>query len=155
MTKAYVTAEGVYLMSFDGDVPPPTVDAIEVPTAPSDARQIWDFVAEEWGAVPPPTPAPTVPRIYAVAILTVDAPEINGIGVNSRFSAAIYVDVGLYYVFFAETQPDMEYLAKGYDDVARVSVIEKTTDYIVVQALDAAGDPVDPSEVSIEIIRVS
>jgi hypothetical protein len=98
---------------------------------------------------------PKRPEIYAVALLTVSAGEIGGIGVNSRFSAAVYADVGLYYLFFAETQPDTNYLAKGYDDIARVSVIEKSTDYIVIQAQDASGDPVDPAEVSIEIIRVN
>lgn len=99
-------------------------------------------------------PVPS-PRLYAVALLTLASEEIGGIGVDSRFSAALWADVGLYYVFFAEAQANTSYLAKAYDDAARVSVIEKSTDYIVIQAQDANGNPVDPAEISIEIIRVS
>lgn len=53
MTQAYVTKDGVYLLSFEGDVPAPQPDAVRVPKSPDDARQIWDFVAEEWRAVLP------------------------------------------------------------------------------------------------------
>ena len=52
MTKAYVTAEGAYLMSFDGDVEAPD-GAVEVASAPQDIRQVWDFASEAWGPVPP------------------------------------------------------------------------------------------------------
>lgn len=48
MTKFYVDAAGVYLGAFSGSEPP--AGAIEVPTAPEDARQIWNGTA--WSAVP-------------------------------------------------------------------------------------------------------
>lgn len=41
MTKAFVDQQGVYLFSFDGEVAAPP-GAIEVPTAPDHAQQIWD-----------------------------------------------------------------------------------------------------------------
>lgn len=104
---------------------------------------------------PPETvPVPRVPQLYAAALFSVSNGDIAEIGVAGRFVSAIYADIGLYYLFFAEEQPDTAYLAKAYDDGARVSVIEKSTSYIAVQALDAAGNPVDPVEISIEIIRV-
>lgn len=54
-TKAYVTPEGVYLMSFDGDVPPPPPmeGAVVFPSAPCDARQIANLETKEWGPVTP------------------------------------------------------------------------------------------------------
>lgn len=48
MSKYFVDAAGVYIGGFDGAEPPE--DAVEVPAAPIDARQIWDGKA--WGAVP-------------------------------------------------------------------------------------------------------
>jgi len=58
-TKHYVDNEGRYLgafvsttrgeVTFEPDVPQ---GAIEVPTAPDDARQLWDFNAEDWDGAP-------------------------------------------------------------------------------------------------------
>lgn len=98
---------------------------------------------------------PSTPTIYAVAQLTVTPGDITGIGVNSKFSAALYLDVGSYLLFFAETQPDTSYLAKAYDDATKVRVTEKATDYITITVTDDNGDPVDPAEISVEIIRVN
>lgn len=118
--------------------------------------------AEEWledndaevvAYLTPAPPQPT-PTLYAVAQLGITPGDIVGIDVNSRFSAALYMDVGSYLLFFTETQPDTSYLAKAYDAGARVAVIEKATDYIVISATDDNGDPTDPAEVSVEIIRV-
>jgi hypothetical protein len=98
--------------------------------------------------------AVVTPTIYAVAQLVITPGDITGIDVTSRFGAALYMDVGSYLLFFTETQPDTSYLAKAYDAGARVSVTEKSTDYIVITATDGNGDPTDPAEVSVEIIRV-
>lgn len=51
MTKAFVTESGVYLFSFDGDVECPE-GAQAVPSAPEDARQIWDFTSLTWKSTP-------------------------------------------------------------------------------------------------------
>lgn len=48
--KFYVDAEGNYVGAFEGIDPPE--GSVEVPSAPADARQVWD--GEEWGPVPPP-----------------------------------------------------------------------------------------------------
>ena len=98
--------------------------------------------------------APSPPSLYAVAQLTMTAGSIDGIGVNSRFAAALYLDVGSFLLFFAEPQSDTSYLAKAYDAGANVSVVERSTDYILIAATDDVGAPTDPAEISVEIIRV-
>jgi hypothetical protein len=125
----------------------------------SDEPQIIPLTPEEEAAADAAelalTPPVGAPLLYAVAELIIADGIIDGIPLNSRLSAALWLDVGLYYVFFAESLPDASYLAKAYDGAnADVRVIEKTTDYIVVQAWDSNGDPTDPATVSIEIIRV-
>lgn len=47
-TKFYVAGNGAWLGGFDGAAPP--AGANEVPTAPADARQVWQFPG--WSAVP-------------------------------------------------------------------------------------------------------
>jgi hypothetical protein len=47
-TKFFVKNDGAYIGGFDGVMPP--AGSIEVPTAPSDARQVWD--GEAWGEIP-------------------------------------------------------------------------------------------------------
>jgi hypothetical protein len=49
-TKYFVDATGVYLGGFAGIDPP--VGAIEVPSAPDDARQTWDSELGEWSVLP-------------------------------------------------------------------------------------------------------
>lgn len=92
------------------------------------------------------------PVLYAIALLAISEGQISGIEVASKFSAALWMDVGLYYVFFTESQPGL-YLAKAYHDGVDVRVAEKAGDYIVVTAADANGQPIDPPDISIEIIR--
>jgi hypothetical protein len=47
-TKFFVSANGTYIGGFDGVEPPES--SFEVPTAPQDARQVWD--GEKWGEIP-------------------------------------------------------------------------------------------------------
>jgi len=48
MTKFFVDGAGKYLGAFDGAAPP--AGAVEVPSAPEDAAQLWDGAT--WGPVP-------------------------------------------------------------------------------------------------------
>lgn len=68
MTRYFVDGSGNYVGAFDGAAPP--AGAIEVPTAPNDARQRW--VGGEWGAV-----APTADdyKLAIVAMLDAKAQE--------------------------------------------------------------------------------
>jgi hypothetical protein len=47
-TKFFVSGDGSWLGAFDGAAPPPGSN--EVPSAPADARQVWQFPG--WSAVP-------------------------------------------------------------------------------------------------------
>lgn len=125
-----------------------TGETTEVPFTPE------EIAAAEAEAANSPGPV-LEPRVYAVANLGITPGEITGIETAAKFSAAMYLDIGLYLLFFTETQPDTSYLAKAYDDATRVRVTEKGTDYIAVTATDDNGDPIDPAEISVEIIRVS
>lgn len=93
-----------------------------------------------------------LPTLHAVAQLSITPGDITGLPVNSRFTAALYMDVGLYYVFF--DAPGVPFIPKAYDDVARVRVTDKGDDYIVITVTDENGDPTDPAEIAVEIIRV-
>jgi hypothetical protein len=57
--KHYVDADGVYLGGFDGVAPP--AGAVQVPSAPGDARQTWSFGSGDWSAAPAPVPAEITP----------------------------------------------------------------------------------------------
>lgn len=54
MTKFYVQNDGSYIGGFDGAEPP--AGAIEVSSAPDDARQNYDFAANAWLPLPEPVP---------------------------------------------------------------------------------------------------
>lgn len=62
--KYFVDEQGRYLGGWDGN--PPEV-AIEVPCAPSDARQIWQF--PDWSDVPATTPLSITRRQARLALL--------------------------------------------------------------------------------------
>lgn len=63
-TKYYVNASGTYIGGFAGAEPP--AGAIEVPTAPQDARQVWQ--SNDWSPVPVDVPQ-EVTRFQALAAL--------------------------------------------------------------------------------------
>lgn len=56
MIQYYVDEDGFYLGAFDGITPD---DSFEVPEAPEDSSQIWDFDLEEWSAY-------TAPKNYLI-----------------------------------------------------------------------------------------
>jgi hypothetical protein len=64
-TKFFVSVGGTYIGGFDGVVPPE--GAIEVPTAPADARQVWD--GEKWGEVPIVVPDRVTARQFKLQLL--------------------------------------------------------------------------------------
>ncbi|HEX5362333.1 MAG TPA: hypothetical protein VFW49_14800 [Fluviicoccus sp.] len=64
VTKYFVDVSGAYIGGFAGAEPP--AGAIEVPTAPQDARQVWQ--GNEWSPVPVDVPQ-EVSRYQALAAL--------------------------------------------------------------------------------------
>ncbi|MER8641006.1 hypothetical protein [Mesorhizobium sp. M1252] len=79
MTKYFVDDTGAYLGGFDGAEPPE--GALEVPSAPADARQIWD--GSSWSAqvidLPPITPRQLRLTLLSIGITEaqVDAALVN------------------------------------------------------------------------------
>lgn len=102
-------------------------------------------------------PQPSSPILYAAAQLHIADYEITGIGINSRFGGAFWGDTGKYYVFFAETQADTEYIVMCSAPAVSAYVLdaEKTEDMFVITVTDAAGLPADADTVNIQILRAS
>lgn len=103
-------------------------------------------------------PAPTGPRpsLWAVAYgVTVADGVIGNIEIASIISGALYMDVGCYWIFLAEPVEPGRYWPKVVDDATRMKVTEKYADYFVITALDAGGNPADPTDFSIEIVRLN
>ena len=65
MTKYYVDKNGVFLGGYDGAAPPN--GAIEVPTAPDDARQPW--TGDGWGEAPEPVPESITMRQLLIGLM--------------------------------------------------------------------------------------
>lgn len=101
---------------------------------------------------------PSTPTIYAIAQVAIADGAITGFDLNSKFAGGFVLDVGSYYILFAEIQPDTSYLAKAYDGGlvrAFVEQANKFEDGFIISVIDAAGDPVDVPNLSLEIIRVN
>lgn len=92
MTNYFVDASGLYLGGFDGAEPPP--GAIEVPSAPQDARQTW--VDGAWTSAPAVTPT--------VLKSTVQA-RIIAAGKMDQAYAALITDKTKFARWFAPDRP--------------------------------------------------
>jgi hypothetical protein len=97
------------------------------------------------------------PALYAAARLKIEDYDITGIEVQSRFAGAFWIDVGKYCVFFAEPQPDTEYMAMASAGPCQAYVLEDEKDeaMFTITVTNAAGEPVEASFVNISIVRVS
>lgn len=99
-------------------------------------------------------PPALAPLIYAIAHLTVDSGAISSITPSARIGGAFYIDVGVYWVFFATPQPDTEYIPLCYNHSHNVTVSDRYEDFFVVTA-ELDGLPSDPPSFSVEIKRVN
>lgn len=110
---------------------------------------------------PPPEPDPEpdsgppvrIPQISAVASLKIADGMINGIETAVGLSLAIAIDVGVYWVFFTEPQPDTSYIWNVGASSGTINVSMRDETMMQLTALDG-GVPADPSEVSIQVFRV-
>lgn len=103
---------------------------------------------------PPPPPIPVqIPELYAIADISIADGAITSVTTSAQISAVFYIDVGTYWVFFAESQPNTNYIPLCYNHNHTVFVSEKTDDFFVVSAL-SGGIPSDPVSLSVEVKRV-
>lgn len=123
--------------------------------------QVADFLGnggtiEPYVAIIPDTspPAKQILTTAAAFGLGISAGEITGIEAAAGFGAGLYLDVGSYLLFLDTVQADTNYYPKAYDDAASVRVIEKGLDYVLVEAKDINGAPVDPGTFNVELVRI-
>ena len=138
MTRAYVDEYGTYLFSFDGNIPGPP-GAIEVPTAPDDARQVWDFVAEEWGPIPPDPPSDQEPARIACALrVPVADDEVQAVGGSYRIAAMLYMDVGTFLAIFTQNLGGAIPFLVPNSGVS-IEIADWGGDYALLEVRDHAG----------------
>lgn len=104
-----------------------------------------------------PDPTDSIPQTVGVVQLNVVDGEVAALPLTSRFSAAMRMGTGEYWVFFKETQPDTKYLALVYSiPSANGYVLEsnKFEDFFIVNVTDFADAPADATSLSIEVKRV-
>lgn len=140
MTKAFVSPDGVYLLSFDGDVEGPE-GAIEVPSAPDNALQVWDFVTQEWGPVPDPEPVQTEPVRVACALrVPVVDGEVQQIGGPYRVIGLSLLDVGTFLAIFSQNLGPAEPFVIPNNGVS-ISIAEWGEDYAIIEIREHADGP--------------
>lgn len=115
----------------------------------------WDgeeFTAPEMADQPPP-PAPSTPVCVATATLSVSEGVLEGVETAVGLSMAFAIDVGVYWVFFSQEQPDMNYNWNAGASSGTINVSSRDLTMMELRAYDG-GAPADPSEISIQVFRV-
>lgn len=113
---------------------------------PDDDPEVVSFRSNSKEIIP-------APALYAIADIYISDLSISFLTISAKISAVFYIDVGTYWVFFAETQPNTNYIPLCYNHNHTVFVSEKNEDFFVVTAL-SGGLPSDPTSLSVEVKRV-
>jgi hypothetical protein len=107
--------------------------------------------------LPPPPPAGmTPPRLVASAFGVVPMPESFDVALEGPFNliAGLYMDVGSYLLIFDTAQPDTGYHVIINDGGQRIVAALKDTGFILIEATNPAGDPIDPLSFNVEVYRI-
>lgn len=156
--RFFVNPQGAFLGSYDGPdetMPSEFVGMEETPSAPNDARQVWDFVNEVWLPVEPVV-LPKVPTAIASAKLSIADGSVEGFAADSAIAGGFAVDIGKFWMFFGTPQPDIDYIVSVFDGGlyrCYVQPEDYATDSFVVTTTDLVGTPADPACISIIIMR--
>lgn len=104
----------------------------------------------------PPDPGLTPPTLVASAInVAIANSDVSSIDGAFNLIGALYIDVGQYMLLFLQPEPDANYLCQMIDGGRSLSVSEKNTDYLIVEAKEAgSGTYVDPSNFSVQVYRI-
>lgn len=91
--------------------------------------------------------------IHAVGNFRVQDMDVSGIETAVNLSAALWMDSGSYLILFSDPLPDANYVASAYSSSGSACVSEKSAEYLMVNVVNESG-PFDPSEFSVQVIRV-
>jgi len=111
------------------------------------ARIGADVIPEPDGSVGSRRPV-LVAASLAVNVAGGDIPSMAGV---YNIGAAIYLDVGLYMMFFINPLSSPDYFPVLQDGAHAFEVVDQQTDYLIVQARDAGGSAVDVPRFSVQI----
>lgn len=100
-----------------------------------------------------PTYVPATPELYALATITIENEAVSSIVPAAQLAGGFRLDVGVYWVFFAEIQPSTNYQVLCFNHATRVYVSEQYEDFFVITA-ELDGVPSDPASISIQVTRV-
>lgn len=117
----------------------------------------YKIEAFAWEVADPyqPEASTTPPRLIACAMgVTVNGGDIASIDAAFNLVAAIYLDIGQYMLLFLNPQPDAVYQPLVTGAAVRFSVIEKTSDYLIVEASDGVGAPSDAPVFNVQVYRM-
>lgn len=119
-----------------------------------DAQVIADLGFVEY--VPPEPepvpPSPPVPEIVASGVFSVSGGMLEAVGAASGIGMAFPLDTGTYWLFFTESQPDLSFAVYASASHGQINVSARSLDYVELSVTDG-GNPVDPAEFSINIVR--
>lgn len=101
-----------------------------------------------------PVYVPSTPRIFAMGRFSVAEWEISAISATMGIAGATLMDTGVYWIDFAEPQPNTDYIAIASDREKSVTVTERYESFCVVECTDLAGLPANPSEFVIQLTKV-
>jgi hypothetical protein len=108
-----------------------------------------------------PTSSDYAPALVKQAVLSrivVDGGAVENILPGSGIVAVWRQSTGIYWVFFANEEPDTDYIVNSYDGgIVRVYAPseEKATTYCIIRVEDALGSLTDPDQINIEIKRTA
>lgn len=100
---------------------------------------------------------PSTPVLMAMGQMILTDGDVSSVTISAALAGAFMFDVGEFWVFFLDEQPDTNYMALAYDGGsvrAFVQDDEKATDHFVIRTTDFTGTPTNPPALNFEIKRV-
>ncbi len=131
---------------------------------PADPRNSDRAEYERWLAAgntpdpyvaPEPIAEPLRASVIAQARLTVEDGDVQGVDVAAGFGAAMLLDTGIIWAFFATPQPDANYItfAQASGGGLFADVTDANADYVEVTITDRNGDSATPAALGLSIQR--
>jgi hypothetical protein len=98
------------------------------------------------------TPLLSAPKLVANALIKVVVGELEGMATAAGLSFAFAIDVGIYWVFFTEEMPDLNYSCNVNTSEGHANVTDRQLSYFEVTIKDNSI-AIDPAELSIQVFR--